>query len=325
MFRKIEISIQTILFAAGLIAGVWLILQIKDILFLVFISFLLMTAIYPLVAWLERYKIPRAVSTILIYVLVLGILGVVVGSAIPALVAQSTTLATTLPQTASRVLPYWNINFQTLSGQIAPISANVLTVTIGIFSNIFTTFTVLILTFYFILERRRAEATLTGFLGESAGRNVAQILKVIETRLGGWVRGELLLMTFIGIFTYIGLLLLHVEFALPLALIAGLLEIVPMIGPIISAVPAVLVGLSVSPVMALSTVALYIVIQQVESNFFVPFVMKRSVGLSPLVTIMALLVGGRLGGIGGALLAVPSVLVLQVVLISLLGAKNPAR
>jgi predicted PurR-regulated permease PerM len=325
MFRKIEISVQTILFTVALIAGIWLILQIKDILFLVFIAFLLMTAIYPMVMWLDRLKIPRAISTLLIYFVVLGSLGVIVGSAVPAFVIQSTKLAATLPGTAARVFPYWNIDFQTISGQIAPLSANVLSLTLGIFSNILTTFMVLIITFYFILERRRAEATLTGFLGEATGRKVTELIRITERRLGAWVRGELLLMTFVGVLTYIGLTLLHIEFALPLAIIAGLLEIVPMIGPIISSVPAVLVALAISPVLALSVAALYIVVQQLESNIFVPIVMKRSVGLSPLVTILALMIGGRLGGIGGAVLAVPSVLVLQVILTSLLGAKNPAK
>src|SRR5450759_2020057 len=123
MFRKIEISVQTILFTVALIAGIWLILQIKDILFLVFIAFLLMTAIYPMVMWLDRLKIPRAISTLLIYFVVLGSLGVIVGSAVPAFVIQSTKLAATLPGTAARVFPYWNIDFQTISGQIAPLSA----------------------------------------------------------------------------------------------------------------------------------------------------------------------------------------------------------
>jgi predicted PurR-regulated permease PerM len=325
MFRKIEISVQTILFALAIIAGGWLLLQIKDILFLIFISFLLMTAIYPLVLWLERFKIPRAVGTFVIYFVVLGVLGVLVGSAVPALIVQSTKLAATLPGAAARVLPYWNVDFQTISGQIVPFSSNVVSVTLGIFSNILTTFTVLIITFYFILERRHAESTMTEFLGQATGTRAAALVRVIERRLGSWVRGELLLMMFIGILTYIGLMLLHIEFALPLAIISGLLEIVPMIGPIISAVPAVLVGLSISPVLALSVVALYIVVQQLENNIFVPIVMKRSVGLSPLVTILALMIGGRLGGIGGAILAVPVVLVLQVLLTTLLNTKNPAN
>lgn len=323
MFRKIEISVQTILFTAALIAGIWLLFQIKDILFLVFIAFLLMTAIYPMVLLLERLKIPRAISTFLIYIIVLGALGVIIGSAVPELVAQTAKLAVTLPSAAARVLPYWNIDFQTLAGQIAPLSANVVSVTIGIFSNILTTFTVLIIAFYFIIERRHAESILTEFLGVSTGRNVARLLRTIEQRLGAWVRGELLLMTFIGVLTYIGLSLFHIEFALPLALIAGMLEIVPMIGPFVAAVPAVLVALSISPILALTVAALYIIVQQIEGNIVVPFVMRKSVGLSPLITILALMVGGRLGGIGGAVLAVPMVLVLQVILTNLLSTKNP--
>lgn len=325
MFRKIEISVQTILFTVALIVGVWLILQIKDILFLVFVSFLLMTAIYPLVLWLERLRVPRALGTFLIYVVVLGVFGAIIGSAVPELLRQTSKLVATLPGTAARVLPYWNIDFQTISGQIAPLSANVVSVTFGIFSNILTTFTVLIITFYFILERRHAESILTEFLGGVSGRYVTDLLRAIERRLGAWVRGELLLMSFVGLLTFTGLSILRMEFALPLAILAGLLEIVPMIGPIIAAVPAVLIALSISPVLALSVVALYIIVQQLENNIFVPFVMRRSVGLSPLVTILALMVGSRLGGIGGAILSVPIVLVLQVLLASLLGAKNPAK
>lgn len=325
MFRKIEISIQTVLFTVALIAGIWLLLQIKDILFLVFIAFLLMTAIYPMVAWLERLKIPRALGTLLIYVVVLGALGALIGSAVPELVTQSTKLAATLPGTAARVFPYWNIDFQTISGQIAPLSANVLSVTLGIFSNILTTFTVLIIAFYFLLERRHAESILTEFLGTTSGKNVTALLRTVERRLGAWVRGELLLMSFVGMLTFVGLTILHMEFALPLAIIAGLLEIVPMIGPVISAIPAVLIALSFTPVLAFSVVVLYIIVQLLENNVFVPLIMKQSVGLSPLVTILALMIGGRLGGIGGAILAVPIVLVLQVVLASLLGAKNPAK
>lgn len=325
MYRKIEISIQTVLFTAAFFAAAWVLFQIKEILVLVFISFLLMTAIYPMVFWLAKRRIPRAISTVVIYIVVFGALGLVIGSSIPALVTQSTKLVATLPGATAKVLPYWNIDFQTLTGQIAPLSANVLSVTLGIFSNIFTTFTVLLITFYLIVERHHTESTLVEFLGISIGKRVTDILRAIEKRLGSWVRGELLLMTFIGVLTYVGLTLLHVEFALPLALIAGLLEIVPMIGPIISAIPAVLVGLTVSPVFALTIVALYVLVQQIENNVLVPIVMKKSVGLSPIVTILALMIGAQLGGISGAILAVPLMLVFQVVLATFLSTKNPSQ
>ncbi|KKR87373.1 MAG: hypothetical protein UU34_C0005G0047 [Candidatus Curtissbacteria bacterium GW2011_GWA1_41_11] len=113
---------------------------------------------------------------------------------------------------------------------------------------------------------------------------------------------------------YIGLTLLKVEFVLPLAIIAGILEIVPTIGPIISAVPAVFVALATSPFLALSVVALYFIVQQLENNLMVPIVLSKSTGLSPIITIFSLMLGVRFLGITGAILAVPIVLVLQVVI-----------
>ncbi len=324
MQRKIEISQQTILFTLSILAGAWIILQIRDILFLLFIAFLLMTAIYPIVLGLERLRIPRAISVLLVYVIIIGTLGVSFASSIPALVTQSTKLVQELPRVIARVLPYWNIDIVSLTQQLTPLGENVVKVTVGIFSNIVTTVTVLVFTFYFLLERRRAEMTLVDLFGQTIGKQTAQVLRLIERRLGGWVRGELLLMSFIGVLTYIGLTILRVDFALPLAILAGLLEIVPMIGPIISAVPAVLVAFATSPILAVSTAGLYFVIQQVENNLLVPWIMKKSVGLSPLVTIIALMIGGRLAGLVGAVLAVPFVLVFQAVLNSFLTKKNPS-
>jgi predicted PurR-regulated permease PerM len=121
-------------------------------------------------------------------------------------------------------------------------------------------------------------------------------------------------MVLIGFLVYLGLTLLHLEFALPLAILAGLLEIVPTIGPIVSAIPAVLVAISTSPVLALSVVALYFIIQQLENNLVVPLVMKRSVGLSPLVTILSVMIGARLAGVVGAILAIPAFLVIQSII-----------
>lgn len=233
---------------------------------------------------------------------------------VPTLVIQSTKFIQELPVFLEKVLPYWNIDVRSLSQQIAPISENILKLTVGIFSNLLTTMTVLVFTFYFLLERKKLESILTNTMGEDAAERVISALKEVESRLGAWVNGELFLMALVGGFVYVGLTLLHVDFALPLAIIAGVLEIVPMIGPIVSAIPAVLVALTVSPLLALSVVALYFIVQQVENNIFVPLILKKSVGLSPIVTIFGLMVGGRLAGVVGAILAVPIVLVLQVVL-----------
>ncbi len=325
MFKKIEISIQTVLLTLAILAGVWLILQIRDILFLLFIAFLLATAISPLVLLLEKIRIPRLFAILIVYILIFGVLGFSIVSSIPTLVTQTTHLVEALPAVIAKVLPYWNINITTIIQQLAPIGENLVKFTVGIFSNVFTMLTVLVFTFYFLLERRHVKKILVDTFGEAIASQCIDILRAIEIRLGAWVRGELILMFAIGLFVYIGLVILKVEFALPIAIVSGLLEIVPNIGPIISAVPAVLIGLSTSPILALSVVALYIIVHQLENNLIVPLVMKQSVGISPLVSILALMIGGKLAGITGAVLAVPILLVCQVVINKLLNTKNPAK
>jgi predicted PurR-regulated permease PerM len=134
----------------------------------------------------------------------------------------------------------------------------------------------------------------------------------IEMKLGAWVRGEIILMLIVGLTTYIGLTILGVEYALPLAVIAGVLELVPTIGPIISSIPAILIALVQGPVLAIAVLAMYILIQQAENNFLVPKVMEKAVGVLPLITIASLLIGGTLFGVIGAVIAVPAVVILHV-------------
>jgi len=319
MPSKIEISHKTIVFTVAFLALIWLILQIRDILFLLFISFILTAALRPLVDKMEQFRVPRVVGIIFLYMIVFGFFGISLAGTIPTLVIQTTKLAQQLPVFAARLLPYWQIDLNALTQQIAPIGENLVKVTVGLFSNIITTLTVLVFTFYLLLERKHTEALLTDVMGNGAAAKTISVVEAVEKRLGAWVQGQLFLMFLIGVFVYIGLLLLHVEYALPLALIAGILEIVPIVGPIMAAIPAVLVALAVSPFLALSVVALYFIVQQIENHIVIPIVMRKSVGLSPVITITALMIGGRLAGMVGAILAVPVVLVLMAIVGSLIG------
>lgn len=322
---KIELTMKTVFFTLALIAGVWLVGQILDILFLLFISFLLMTALYPLVLFMERFRIPRALDILLIYTVVFGFFGASLVGAAPALIVQSSNLVEELPNFIAKILPYWNIDVSSFTQQIAPIGESLVKVTLGVFSNIVAVVTVLVFTFYFLMERRHANEILTGIFGSEVAGRVLLILRQIERRLGYWVRGEFLLMTVVGVLSYIGLTILHVEFALPLAIFAGLLEVIPMIGPTISAIPAILVALAVSPFLALSVTALYIIVQQLENNFLVPVIMKKSVGFAPIVTILVLMIGGRLAGATGAILSVPIALVIQEIASYFLFTKTPLK
>lgn len=313
MVNKVEISHKTIFFTVLFLAGLWVIFQIRDILLILFVALILMSAISPLIDKIERKHIPRPFAILIVYIIGLTIIGGVGTLVIPPLISESIKLAARLPEFINSMLPESQINLDTIFQQIIPVGSGVVKFSVGIFSNVLTIITLLVITFYFLLERKKLEEYLVDFVGNDAGKKVYAVISDIESKLGAWVRGELTLMTIIGLMSYIGLTILRVDFALPLAIIAGILEIVPIIGPIISAVPAILVAFATSPGLAIVVAALYILIQQLENSLIVPSIMRKTLGLPPLVTILALMIGGRLAGVGGALLSVPIVLVLQSV------------
>ena len=152
------------------------------------------------------------------------------------------------------------------------------------------------------------------FFGDEKKKELGTIIDTLEKRLGGWARGEISLMLLVGVSTFIGLSLIGIPFALPLSILAGILEIVPYLGPVIAAIPSVIIGFGISPLTGFGVAALAFVIQQLENYVFVPKVMEKSVGVSPIITLLALAIGARVAGIVGMIISVPSVITLQVLI-----------
>jgi predicted PurR-regulated permease PerM len=318
MPTKIEISHRTIIFTLILLASLWVIFMIRDILFLLFIAFTVMSAFRPLVEFLEKYHIPRGISIIVIYILVIGLVGFTVSSLVPAFVTQTTKFIDNLPKYEAFIKPYYQIDIKSIIQQLAPIGQNVVMVVVGIFSNVITVITILVISFYLLLERKHMEKYLIKLLGKDRGTKTVNIVKSVELSLGSWLRGELILMLCIGILAYIGLMFLRVDYALPLSIIAAIMEIIPVVGPLISGVPAVLIAFSISPLLGFATIALYFIIHQLENTFIVPLVMNRTVGLSPLIIIIALMIGSTLAGGTGAILSIPVVVTLRAIVFAYL-------
>lgn len=160
------------------------------------------------------------------------------------------------------------------------------------------------------------------FFKDKKKEKVQKAITDIEDNVGLWLRGELVLMILIGVLSYVGLLIVGVQFPLALALISGILEIVPIIGPIISAIIAALVAVIDSPIKALLIVAVFALIQQTEGNIIVPKVMQRVSGFSPIIILIALLVGSNLFGLIGAVIAIPVLMVGAVVVRAILGVEK---
>ena len=314
--RKIEISYKTIIFTTLFLIFLWFLYYIRDIILLFFVALLITTILDPLISKLSKYRIPRALSTLVVYFVFIGTVIEVVSSIVPPLLEQTTSFANSLPRYISNlgIAPVLSDQIgRELLSVISLLPSQAVKVTLSLFSNILNIITVLILTFYLLLSHHKTSDQLKLYLGETRALKISKLVDKVEKILGSWARGELILMTLVGLANFIGLILLGIPFALPLAILAGLLEIVPYIGPITAAIPSVLIGFGISPILGMAALALAFLVQQLENYVFVPKVMERSVGVSPIVTILALTIGFRLAGVVGVLISVPVVLFLQVI------------
>jgi len=315
MPKKIEISHRTIIFTVVFLLALWFLYTIRDIIFTVFVSVLLMAILNPLVSKLTRWKISRFMAVLITYILVFGILGFSIAWVVPPLVNQTTNFVNNIPSFIENLgwEGFWDSQvMNSFLSQVGNLSTQVIKFSVSVFSNAVSVLSVLVLSFYFILYRSKLNEQLAFIFGEDREKQVGKIIDEIETNLGSWARGELVLMLFVGCLTYLGFLLLGVPFALPLALIAGILEIIPILGPNIAAIISILIGFTISPLMALAVAALAFLIQQLENYLLAPKIMEKSIGVNPIVTLLSLTIGYKLMGVIGVLLSVPLFLTIKI-------------
>ncbi len=309
---KIEITHKTIIFTVLFILGLMAFQAIWGILVAIFISFLFATAIYPLIEKLEKFKIPKGISAFIILLIIFIGLIASFASIIPPMIDQTSNFIRQLPALMEQI-PGWEFDPTIFTSQINSLPSNILKVAVNTFSFFIFSTTIFVISFYLMMERAHIDKRLKLFFGEKS-QDIKKVYIEIEKKLGHWVRSMIFLMLIIGVQTYIGLTLMGIKYALPLAIIAGLLEIVTSVGPTISAIPAAIVGFATSPLHGFMVIGLYLIVQLIENNIIVPSVMKQTVGLHPLVTIISLLIGFELGGVLLAVLSLPLVLTGQIIL-----------
>lgn len=321
MPQKIDISHKTVVFIAIFILALWLIYLIRDLLIILFVAVILMSALSPMVKLFTKLKFPKALGIAITYIVIIAVVSILLLSVLPPLIDETSKFIVTLPPLAGQLFNITGIDKSIFQSQLTTLSKNIFSITLAVFDNLLTIIFLLVVTFYLILERDNLEDRLSSlFVGREA--RVRKLLIRIEEKLGAWLRGQLFLSFIIGMLSYIGLIVLNIPYALPLATVAGVMEVIPVIGPIISAIPGVLLALTISPILSLGVAAMYFVIQQLENHLIVPQVMKRAVGLNPLVVILAIAVGSRLLGLAGALLAVPIAVVLQIIATEIIEEKK---
>jgi len=299
----------------------YLLFLVKDILAVLFVSLILASAIDPLVDWMQKRKIPRGLGVILIYILLFGIIGTIVSLIIPIIIEQSNDLINSFPNILEKIISGISAlknysskfgildnvkeNFGAISSNIQSATISIFSTISGIFSNIFSFFLILVMTFYMVVEENAIKKIIWSITPKKNQVYIMQLADRMQKKIGLWLRAQLILSLIIFILTYIGLLILGIKYALILALIAGLTEFVPYLGPIIASIPAIFLAFTQKPILAILVAILYYIIQLTENNLIVPKLMQKVVGLNPIISIAVLIIGFKLGGVIGAILSIP--------------------
>jgi len=321
----------------SVILGFWLLYRFNRVIFTLFIAIVIGTVIRPTVAWLHQRGLPQIAGVILVYlqllILLIGFLLLV----FPLIVEQATTLAATAPD-YYQSLRVWMVNYpnqlfvrlseflpatlpsfkpqivqQTGSEVMASAGHAMVYITL-LTQIIFTAIVILVLAFYWTLDGPRTIQSFLMLIPQDHRESISELILAMETKVGSYIAGQGILCLVIGIITLIAYLIIGLPNALVLALVAGAMEAIPMIGPLLGALPAALVALSVAPHKLIWVIIATVVIQQLENSLLVPRIMRKAVGVNPFVTLLALFAFSSLFGIAGAFMAIPMAAIIQLLL-----------
>jgi len=307
-----DLSIASIIWVLFSLAIVFSIVQLLDIVVLIFSAILITLAICPLVDWFEKFKIKRGLSAMVILLTFFGLIITLAVSVATPLFNQTEQFIQKLPALVATVSPI-KFDVNSFSTQIYQVPNQVFKIAVDTFSGFLTIFAVIVLSYYMIQEMHKLKGYFTFWWSEK-GNQYYQIVEKLEVEIGRWIRGEILLMLIVGVLSYLGYIIVGLPYAIALGVIAGILELVPNVGPTIATIPAVLVGFSISPAHGIGALVVSIIVQQLENNFIVPKVMQKATGLNPIITLLAIMIGLKLGGPILAVLSLPVVLSARVIL-----------
>ena len=311
----------------------WLLYSLRVVLFLFFVAVVIGTAIRPAVEWLHRRGISRAAGVIIIYVFMGSLLIGFLGMMFPLIADQTTGISRNLPgyyadlrgsliNSNSRLLQ--NIGWQVPSELSIFMNRNPDTEEVFdqvtqtflytnlVLKGILSTLAIFLLAYYWTQESNLVIRALLRVFPPQRRKEIREFMQLAETKLGGYIRGQGLLCVIVGFLAFIAYLLIGLPYTLVLAIFAGVMEMVPIFGPVLGAIPAFLVALSIDPAKAIWVVVATVLIQMLENAVLVPRIMKNSMGVNPIMVLLSLIAFGSVFGIAGALLALPLAAIIQL-------------
>jgi predicted PurR-regulated permease PerM len=326
----ISVSAGSIIKTLVILVLAYVLYQILDLVLVLLTAIVLASAVEPVINWFSKYKIKRLPAVLITYIFVILIFAGLFYFFVPPVLQEASNLLNDAPKYVETVT-LWNplkeaektvgtlalktgISTPSVIGDLVSqisllttnASSNIVNIISNIFGGVFSFVLIIVLSFYLAAQESGVEKFLKIITPVKSEAYIVDLWKRSQKKIGHWLQGQLLLGVLVGVLVYLGLTILGIENALVLAVFAGVLEIIPLFGPIISAIPAVIFGIADRGLTTgLLVVGLYVIIQQFENHLIYPLVVKKVVGISPILVILSLIVGAKLAGFLGILLAAP--------------------
>jgi len=322
------VSLWRVLFVIAFAVALYL---IKDVLLTLFMALVISSALDAPISYLESKKIPRILATIFVFLAALSVLTLLLYTIVPVAIFEMKNLFEKLeeleiPAIGAFITPKLTeelkVNLGNLTNLLFSGGVSFIEVIAGIFGGIAFVGAVFVLSFYLAASRDGVERFLRAVLPADAEDIAVKVYLSAKQKLGLWLKGQLILSFTVGILAFLGLWILGVKYSLILGILAAVLEMVPFVGPIFTGATAFLLGVSESLTLGIMVIVLFVIIQQIENHLLIPLVMRKTVGLHPVVAVIALLAGAQIAGFVGIILAVPTAVVIQEIIESRAARKN---
>ncbi len=322
----LDISYESIVKVVVALFALWFIYYLRETIFILSIAIILALIMVPSVDKLEQKKIPRIIGAIVLFSMIFITIGLLLLLVAPPLARQLSQLALYIPQFVSdnsffiddKLLksefsgPLQNLLVEA-SGYFKNITSSLFSGIFSILGGVLSFLLIIVISFYLVIEENGVERFIKEAIPKSFEARANQVMRKIQMKLGRWFIGQVALGLIVGTMSVIGLYFLGIPYFLVLGIIAGFLELIPYLGPTLSAIPAIIIAFTISPGHAFLTLVLYFFIQQFENYLIVPKVMEKSVNLHPIVIIVVIIIGEQMAGIPGAIIAVPVATIFSII------------
>ncbi|MEK7596151.1 MAG: AI-2E family transporter [Patescibacteria group bacterium] len=324
----IEITTGTIVRALLLILLTVFLYRIREIVGVVLLAVVLASAIDPAARWLAHYRVPRVLSVIFVYFLTFFVLASAFYIIVPPLFSELSDFTVQLPsyfksdasnqylmkffpELPSSLSDYFSDIFPTLNEPFQKAVGGFFETASSVFGGALSLVLIIVFSFYLAVQEDGIERFLRIIAPKEEEPYILDLWSRSRKKIGRWLQGQILLGVLVGVLVFLGLTILQVKHALLLAILSAIFELIPVFGPIMAAIPAVAIAFIQKPILGLLVLAFYVIVQQFENHLIYPLVVKKTVGVNSILVILSLVIGGKIAGFFGLILAVPIAAVLM--------------